>query len=261
MRLIKAVCEIEYGGRCSASRSKAVRLVIIKDDGSVLIHSDENVKALNYMKASKNVRQDVLEDGTEYIWAENSKEWLLIKLHEILEEVIFDFPQDKEPKMKKKQTEDELQQYVLDNFSSLIPGAEGICREFDTSKGPVDVLGYDPDNNRAILVEIKRNAQRKDVYQVLKYRDGTISMARDLKRKGVRAIEAKRKGDNDGRGPLIPVEAFERAELYLASTKFSKLAITEAEDHIVRTLQLYWDFEKHKPPIPVEELDNSEDAE
>ena len=40
MRLIVARCSVEYSGRLSARLPEALRLLMIKSDGSVLVHAD-----------------------------------------------------------------------------------------------------------------------------------------------------------------------------------------------------------------------------
>ena len=50
MRLIVARCSVEYSGRLSARLPEALRLVIVKADGSVLVHADAGgYKPLNWM--------------------------------------------------------------------------------------------------------------------------------------------------------------------------------------------------------------------
>src|ERR1700748_933819 len=50
MRLIVARCEVRYRGRRNALLPEALRLIIVKADGSVLIHADAGgYKPLNWM--------------------------------------------------------------------------------------------------------------------------------------------------------------------------------------------------------------------
>src|SRR3954452_24077091 len=52
MRLLVARCEVRYTGRLSAVLPEAVRLLILKADGSVLVHDDAGgFKPLNWMTA------------------------------------------------------------------------------------------------------------------------------------------------------------------------------------------------------------------
>ena len=50
MRLLVARCEVRYSGRLNAVLPEAVRLLILKADGSVLVHDDAGgYKPLNWM--------------------------------------------------------------------------------------------------------------------------------------------------------------------------------------------------------------------
>ena len=45
MRLIVARCEIRYTGRLSAFLPESTRLLVVKADGSVLVHADSGLQA------------------------------------------------------------------------------------------------------------------------------------------------------------------------------------------------------------------------
>ena len=50
MRLIVARCQIDYAGRLSTHLPEAVRLVMVKSDGAVMVHADcGGYKPLNWM--------------------------------------------------------------------------------------------------------------------------------------------------------------------------------------------------------------------
>ena len=250
MRLIDANCSIRYIGRCETFLENAERLIIIKDDASVMVHVDSGIKPLNYMKASKTLRF-IERDGKKVLHAANPKEQLFIEMDEILEDIYLPFP-DSERDMVKSGTEDMLQEECFQRLPELINGAEGVCREFETGKGPVDVLGYNKEKDEALVVELKRHAHLKDVYQVLKYGVGIDDMVADAEQNAISAIEAKRKGDADETGKMIPISAFKNRKLFLASRKFAKGTKEEAAEHGVTIIDFgpesedSWALE-HKP--------------
>ena len=50
MRLVIAKCSVDYAGRLSAHLPLATRLLLLKQDGSLLVHSDGgSYKPLNWM--------------------------------------------------------------------------------------------------------------------------------------------------------------------------------------------------------------------
>lgn len=236
MRIIQAECTLRYSGRCETFLEQANRLVIIKDDGSVMVHVDSGIKPLNYMKASTNI-QFVEQDDKISIYAANKKEELLIEMVEIYQDIYLPFP-DSEREMVKTGTEDALQEEIFQRFGELVPGHVGVCREFETGKGPVDVLGMSVDGKEIALVEVKRHAQRKDVYQSLRYGDGIDNMVEEAIAHGFSAVEAKQKGNHDETGTMISIDALRNRKLYLASRKFTRNTKQEAAEHDVGIIDM-----------------------
>ena len=59
MRLVVARCEVAYTGRLTATLPEAVRLLVFKGDGSVLVHDDAGgYKPLNWMTPPTMVDED-----------------------------------------------------------------------------------------------------------------------------------------------------------------------------------------------------------
>lgn len=236
MRLIQADCTIRYTGRCETFLPEACRLILIKDDGSVMIHVDSGIKPLNYMKASKNI-QFLEQDGHTILYAGNTKEELYVDLLAIRQDVFIPFPED-DAKMVKTGTEDLLQEEIFSNLGDYIEGHEPVCREFETGKGPVDVFGMSTESDETSIIEVKRHAHRKDVYQVLKYGDAIDAMVELNDERGVDAVEAKRKGEHDEVGTMIPIDALRNRKLYLASRKFARGTKEEAQEHDVGIIEV-----------------------
>ena len=49
--LLIARCTVDYVGRLSARLDEATRLIVVKGDGTVLIHSESSHRPLNWMTA------------------------------------------------------------------------------------------------------------------------------------------------------------------------------------------------------------------
>ena len=68
MRLVIATCSVDYDGRLTAHLPLATRLLLVKADGSVLVHSDGgSYKPLNWMSppcAMAEVEPDEAEGPT-----------------------------------------------------------------------------------------------------------------------------------------------------------------------------------------------------
>ena len=69
MRLVIATCSVDYDGRLTAHLPLATRLLLVKADGSVLVHSDGgSYKPLNWMSppcAMAEVEPDEAEAATK----------------------------------------------------------------------------------------------------------------------------------------------------------------------------------------------------
>ena len=64
MRLVIARCQVDYAGRLTAHLPMATRLIMVKNDGSVLVHSDGgSYKPLNWMSPPAPLREGTTEDG------------------------------------------------------------------------------------------------------------------------------------------------------------------------------------------------------
>ena len=236
MRIIQAVCAIEYIGRCHTYLDYATRLVMIKSDGSVLVMNDKGIKPLNYMMNVKSANRAVGVNGDELLIIEGRKETLVISMRDILSDNYLPFGDDDDD-MKKTGTEDELQAYMAMHIGDYISGAKFLCREFETGKGKVDVCGLS-DTGSIILVEMKRKAMKKDVYQVLRYADGIALMRGNLAEDNIRSIEVKGSRKRDVIGTMISTSALDDPMLVLAAGQFAKNVPDEAMEHNVTLIDV-----------------------
>src|SRR4029077_16547370 len=87
MRLIVARCEVTYSGRLNAYLPESTRLLIVKADGSVLVHADAGgVKALDW-KTPPTVSDEAGDTTVVRKRAGRSEDRLEIRLHEVLSDV------------------------------------------------------------------------------------------------------------------------------------------------------------------------------
>lgn len=163
MRLVIARCTVDYSGRLTAHLPEAVRLIMVKADGTLAIHSDGNAsKPLNWMVAPNLI--ETFEDRWEVT---NSKgEKLTIQIEEILEDVTHALGDD--PGLQKDGVEAHLQILLADRPWVLEDGLTLIRREFPTDIGPVDLLCVDH-NRQTVAVEVKRKGDIDGVEQLARY--------------------------------------------------------------------------------------------
>lgn len=165
MRIVIARCTVEYTGRLSARLDEATRLLMVKADGSVLIHSDGgSYKPLNWMSAPCTLR----EDGS--IWEVTNKagERLVILLHEIFSDHAHELGID--PGLVKDGVEAQLQVLLSERPQVIGKGWTLVRREHMTAIGPVDLLVRDAEG-RHVAIEIKRRGEIDGVEQLTRYLD------------------------------------------------------------------------------------------
>jgi endonuclease len=165
VRVIVAKCSVAYEGRLRARLPEATRLVLLKQDGSIAIHSDSLAyKPLNWMSPPCTVR---VADGR--VLAENAKgELLTVELLEVLADHSYELGDD--PGLEKDGVEAELQQLIAARVGALRDDLTLIRREYPTDIGPIDVLCRDGEGN-AVAVEIKRVGEIAGVDQLMRYQE------------------------------------------------------------------------------------------
>ncbi len=143
----------------------APRLLMVKADGSVLVHSDGgSYKPLNWMSPPCRL---VEQDGA---WTVTNKagEQLLITIEQVLHDTAHELGVD--PGLVKDGVEAHLQVLLAEHIETLGPGYRLVRREYPTAIGPVDILARDP-AGAVVAVEIKRRGEIDGVEQLTRYLD------------------------------------------------------------------------------------------
>lgn len=163
MRLVIADCTVDYAGRLTAHLPRATRLLMVKADGCVAIHSDGGAyKPLNWMNAP-----NVFTDHEDHWTVVSPKgEELLITIHEIFSDSAHDLGVD--PGLQKDGVEAHLQELLALEPDRIERGMTLVRREFPTEIGPVDLLCRDPDGH-TVAIEIKRRGDIDGVEQLTRY--------------------------------------------------------------------------------------------
>ena len=173
MRLVVARCQVDYAGRLTAHLPMATRVLMIKADGSVLVHSDGgSYKPLNWMSPPCTLREGVAEDGS-VLWtvtgraaAKGPEDTLQILIDEIFSDTSHDLGVD--PGLQKDGVEKHLQVLLAEHPSHLGEGLTLVRREFPTAIGPVDLMCRDGEG-ASVAVEVKRRGEIDGVEQLTRY--------------------------------------------------------------------------------------------
>jgi RecB family endonuclease NucS len=163
MRLVIARCSVDYAGRLSSTLASATRLLIVKADGAVLVHSDAGgYKPLNWMTAPCLL---IEEEG---VWRVSNKagETMTIRIEEVFADTRHDLGVD--PGLVKDGVERDLQLLLADQCHVLGDGWTLVSREYPTDIGPVDLLCRDHEG-AYVAVEIKRRGEIDGVEQLKRY--------------------------------------------------------------------------------------------
>ena len=165
MRLVIARCSVDYAGRLAAHLPSALRLLIIKADGSVLVHSDGgSYKPLNWMSPPCRLT----EEESRWIVTGKNGETLTIELEEIISDSSYHLGQD--PGLVKDGVESHLQELLAAQVQVLGSGWRLVRREFPTAIGPVDLMCRDA-AGVSVAIEVKRRGEIDGVEQLTRYLD------------------------------------------------------------------------------------------
>ena len=166
MRLVVARCEVQYTGRLTAVLPEAVRLLVLKSDGSVLVHDDSGgYKPLNWMTPPTVIAESdaaiVVRKGTGKV-----EDRLEIRLAEVLSDVTHEMGDS--AALQKDGVERHLQEELAARPDALAAGLRLVRREWPTDIGPVDLMCRD-EKGDWVAVEIKRIGTIDAVEQLTRY--------------------------------------------------------------------------------------------
>ena len=193
MRIVVATCAVDYSGRLTAHLPLAPRVLMVKADGSVLVHSDGgSYKPLNWMSPPCTLKvsepsADQADQGVSAVWtvtATKSDDKLVVSLFDVAHDWAHELGVD--PGLQKDGVEAHLQKLLSEQVDLIGAGHTLVRREFPTAIGPVDLMVRVPSApavetgadeaeqpraraHRHIAVEIKRRATIDAVEQLTRY--------------------------------------------------------------------------------------------
>lgn len=175
MRLVIARCSVDYAGRLNAHLPLAPRLIMLKADGSVLVHSDSlSYKPLNWMSPPCTLtveapEADETSAGVSEVWhVSHAKtgDALRVRIYEVLHDSAHELGVD--PGLQKDGVEADLQRLLAEQVGLVGEGLTLVRREYPTAIGPVDLLLRNPAGG-TVAVEVKRRGDIDGVEQLTRY--------------------------------------------------------------------------------------------
>lgn len=193
-------CTVDYEGRAASTLGPGDRHVMLKPDGSALVHTDEGQQPVNWQPPGCDHATSV-EDGHLVVRSErlNPEEELTVRFEEVAHAASFDVSDPTD--LSLTGTEEDLRQRILDDPDLVEPDFTPLATERATPAGAIDIYGEDSDG-RTVVVELKRRRVGPDaVGQVDRY---------------VGALERDLHDDAAVRGILVAPSITDRARELLA---------------------------------------------
>ena len=202
-------CTVDYEGRAASTLGPGDRLVVLKPDGTALVHTDEGQQPVNWQPpgCTHSVR---VEDETLVLRSERETpaELLVVTFERVDHVAVFDATDPSD--LSLVGTEADLRERILEDPALVEAGFEPRATERETPAGAVDIYGEDADGN-AVVVELKRRRVGPDaVGQLTRYVD---------------ALERDLHAEADIRGILVAPSVTDRARKLLAERGLEFIAV------------------------------------
>ncbi len=184
LALLVGNCVVRYEGRAASKLSEGDRLLVIKPDGTFLVHQSTKMSAINYQGPGARVSVNAGDEAL-VVKAERSK-----PLKEVIE-VLFKsvqfagvFNMKDDSKLKLFGSERELAGLLMQDLTLIEPGLTPIKQESNVRKGSIDILARDA-AGKLVAIEVKRRSAGLDaVTQLHRY----VRELAERKNEGVRGI-------------------------------------------------------------------------
>jgi len=193
-------CTVDYEGRAASTLGPGERLVVLKPDGTALVHTDEGQQPVNWQPPGCTHAVHV-EDGQLVLRSERETpaELLEVQFEQIEHAATYDATDPSD--LSLTGTEADLRERILADPALVEAGFDPLATERETPAGAVDIYGEDADGN-AVILELKRRRVGPDaVGQLTRYVD---------------ALERDLHAESDVRGILVAPSVTDRARRLLA---------------------------------------------
>lgn len=186
-------CRVDYEGRASSSLDWGERVLLIKRDGSVLVHRPSGYEPVNWQPSKCLFRVEVTEEGVLVVASRtHQKETLSLLFDRIASVDCYDLIDQGEFNLYV--SEEQMKEAILTRPDLIEEGFRPITSEKDLGEaGFIDIIGEDSNGN-LVVVEIKRKSAGKEAaIQLNRY---VNSIRKDLNRglRGIIAAPDLRKG-------------------------------------------------------------------
>lgn len=196
-------CTVEYDGRAASELGPGRRHVMCKPDGTVLVHTDEGQKPVNWQPPGSE-QEARLESGELVLHSrrENPDEELVVRFTDVVHIAVFETDGSGTAELSVTGTEADMKRRILAEPELIEPGFRPLATERATPAGAVDIYGEDREG-RVVILELKRRRVGPDaVGQLNRY---------------VEALERDLHAGVEIRGILVAPSVTDRARRLLAT--------------------------------------------
>lgn len=167
---IFAKCKINYEGRALSELNWGERIILIKPDGSFLVHQEKKVEPVNWQPPKSKTRV-YIKNETLFLESHRRtpKELLTVEfgyIHVINYSNIEDYEE-----LEQTGHEKHMGDMIIENPHIIEEGFKPTTREYSVEHGFIDILGKDKDNNLMILELKSRKAGVNAIKQLKRYLD------------------------------------------------------------------------------------------
>lgn len=201
MLQLVGACTIDYQGRATSTLASGERLVLLKPDGTLLVHTDEKTKPVNWQPpgtTSTVAVKELDEDETKLVLTvdrSSPDEIVTIAFEEVHFMAAFQL-EDWED-LELLGTEADIHQLLRMHPHLIEEGFTPYDVELDRRRGPMDIYGHDAQGTRTVVEVKRRTAGIEEATQLARY------------------VERERKKHEDVRGLLAAPGLSDKARHYL----------------------------------------------
>lgn len=161
-------CVVNYKGRAGSVLPEGERIVILKPDGTLLVHQEKKREPVNWNPPGCEARVTLGSEGLQIVSRRSKpKESILILFNELKLAASLELIDEEE--LQLVGSESDLVDMVMAEPSLIEEGFKPMEREKTTRYGLIDIYGVDAEGN-GVVVELKRSKiSPPAVYQLGRY--------------------------------------------------------------------------------------------
>ena len=180
-------CNVKYEGRAASKLSTGDRMLVIKKDGTFLVHQSKGMAAINYQGPGAAILTDIDTSGKLIVSAVRKKngevsEQIIVTFDDVNFCHAFDLQDDE--KITVYGTESDLADLLMKDLHLIELGLIPVQQESPLAKGHIDILARDSKGNLVVIELKRRQAELNAVSQLKRYVE-EVSKRKDCKVRGL----------------------------------------------------------------------------